>query len=116
LGALAFEQAAIKVEKQSQFAELRAALERVMSTDLIERFFGRLESRGLRIRELESILRAGELENTDEKLKKSGAKAAELYNALTTADQAQMREFYLSKLETVDQALRQKFRRLYQYY
>jgi len=27
-----------------------------------------------------------------------------------------MREFYLSKLETVDIALRHKFKRLYQYY
>ena len=36
--------------------------------------------------------------------------------ALTLSDQAQMREFYLSKLETVDQALRHKFKKLYQYY
>ena len=32
------------------------------------------------------------------------------------SDQAQMREFYLSKLETVEQAMRHKFRKLYQYY
>ena len=40
----------------------------------------------------------------------------QLYESLPVSDQAQMREFYLSKLETVDQALRHKFKKLYQYY
>jgi hypothetical protein len=113
---LGFEQATIRVEKEPEFSELRAALERVMSDNSIAVFLGRLENKGLRIRELESILRAGILEKTDETLKKSGKRGAQLYSALTTADQAQMREFYLSKLETVDPALRQRFRKLYQYY
>jgi hypothetical protein len=39
-----------------------------------------------------------------------------LYKALTLSDQAQMREFYLSKLEGVEVALRHKFKKLYQYY
>ncbi len=42
--------------------------------------------------------------------------AAQLYQALPVSDQAQMREFYLSKLEGVDMALRHKFKKLYQYY
>jgi hypothetical protein len=42
--------------------------------------------------------------------------AWQLYQALPLSDQAQMREFYLSKLETVDVALRHKFKKLYQYY
>jgi hypothetical protein len=42
--------------------------------------------------------------------------AWQLYQALPLSDQAQMREFYLSKLETVDIALRHKFKKLYQYY
>ena len=41
---------------------------------------------------------------------------SKLYESLPVSDQAQMREFYLSKLETVDQALRHKFKKLYQYY
>jgi hypothetical protein len=114
--AVVFEQASIKVEKQAQFSALKAALERVMADDSIESFFGRLQSKGLRIREFESILRAGVLEGIDSGLRESGAKAADLFATLTVADQAQMREFYLSKLETVDIALRQKFRKLYQYY
>jgi len=39
-----------------------------------------------------------------------------LYEALPLSDQAQIREFYLSKVEEVDAALRTKFHKLYQYY
>jgi hypothetical protein len=46
----------------------------------------------------------------------SGLDARKLYESLPVSDQAQMREFYLSKLETVDIALRHKFKKLYQYY
>ena len=42
--------------------------------------------------------------------------ARQLYASLTLSDQAQMRELYLSKLETVDITLRHKFKKLYQYY
>ena len=60
------------------------------------------------------ILARGVFEKIDDTLGKQGAQ--KLYQALTVSDQAQMREFYLSKLEGVDVALRHKFRKLYQYY
>jgi hypothetical protein len=46
----------------------------------------------------------------------SDLSAWQLYQALPVSDQAQMREFYLSKLEGIDGALRHRFRKLYQYY
>ena len=45
-----------------------------------------------------------------------GLNAQKLYESLPVSDQAQMREFYLSKLEGVEVALRHKFKKLYQYY
>jgi hypothetical protein len=39
-----------------------------------------------------------------------------LYQALTVSDQAQLREFYLSRIEEVAPALRTKFQQLYRYY
>jgi hypothetical protein len=48
--------------------------------------------------------------------KQDGLNASQLYEALPVSDQAQMREFYLSKLEGIDAALRHKFKKLYQYY
>jgi hypothetical protein len=35
---------------------------------------------------------------------------------LTVSDQAQIREFYLSRIEEIDADLRHKFKKLYQYY
>ena len=46
----------------------------------------------------------------------AGLDATRAVRIAPVSDQAQMREFYLSKLETVDQALRHKFKKLYQYY
>jgi hypothetical protein len=39
-----------------------------------------------------------------------------LHEALPVSDRSQVREFYLSKVEEVDPALRAKFHKLYQYY
>ena len=69
-------------------------------------------ARGSAIRDFEAVLAARVLEA----VAKSDAKAWSLYQVLTVSDQAQMREFYLSKLEEVDAPLRHKFKRLYQYY
>jgi hypothetical protein len=39
-----------------------------------------------------------------------------LYALLTLSDQAQMREFCLSRIEEIEPALRTRFKKLYQYY
>jgi hypothetical protein len=53
-------------------------------------------------------------EKVDDTLAKLGAQT--LYQALTVSDQAQMREFYLTRVEEVDPGLRRKFQQLYRYY
>jgi hypothetical protein len=111
-----FEQAVIKVEKEAQFAELKTTIERVFAPASVEKFLKRLESQGVRIRNFESVLGKQALEYVDGTLKQAGKSAKELYQELTVFDQGQMREFYLSKLEQVDTALRRKFRKIFQYY
>ena len=69
---------------------------------------------GVRIRDLETILARGVFEQVDDTLAKQGAQ--KLYQALTISDQAQMREFYLSRVEEVEPGLRTKFQKIYQYY
>ena len=113
---MAFEQATIKVEKQKEFEELKAAMERAFAPQKAEDFLKRVQSKGARVRDLEKILAQSVIESVDPVLARSGNTAQGLYEALTVSDQAQMREFYLSKLEGVDAALRHKFRKLYQYY
>ena len=114
---MAFEQATIRIEKQQEFAKLQAAVEQAFLPEKVERFLKQLDRKGIRIRNFDAILAARALEEA------AGGSAAgsemsawQLYQALPLSDQAQMREFYLSKLETVEQSLRQKFKKLYQYY
>ena len=109
---MAFEQAAIKVEKVQEFAALQAVVEQAFLPDTVERFLKQLDRRGIRIRDFDAVLAKRVLEAVGE----AGLNARQLYEALPVSDQAQMREFYLSKLEGVDVALRHKFKKLYQYY
>ncbi len=113
---MAFEQAAIKIEKQQEFAKLQATVEQAFLPEKVERFLKQLDRKGIRVREFDAVLSARALEGTAGSAAKSDLSAWQLYQALPLSDQAQMREFYLSKLETVDIALRHKFKKLYQYY
>jgi hypothetical protein len=113
---MTFEQAVIKVEKEAQFAELKAAIERVFAPGSVEKLLKRLDSRGIRIRNFDGVLDQQVIEYVDGSLKKNGKTAKALYQDLTLTDQGQMREFYLSKLEQVEEALRHKFRKVFQYY
>ncbi|MGB8987531.1 MAG: hypothetical protein WCC37_13105, partial [Candidatus Sulfotelmatobacter sp.] len=111
---MAFEQATIKVQKEAEFAKLQAAVERAFLPEKAERFLKQLDRKGIRVRDFDGVLTARALE--DAVGSKAELSASQLYQALPVSDQAQMREFYLSKLEGIDAALRHKFKKLYQYY
>ena len=114
---VSFEQAAIKVEKAQEFAKLQGAVERAFLPEKVEQFLSLLDRKGIRVRNFDAVLAARALEDvTGGSQSSSELSAWQLYQALTLSDQAQMREFYLSKLEGVDVALRHKFKKLYQYY
>jgi hypothetical protein len=108
-----FEQGLIKVEKEREFGDLKAAIVKAFAVDRVTKFLKELQSRGIRVRDLDAIFTADAIDVG------SGGKAGTargLYNALPTSDQAQMRELYLSKLEEINPAVRAKFHKLYQYY
>ncbi len=111
-----YEQAVIKVEKEAQFAELKAAIERAFAAGAVEKLLKRLDSRGIRIRNFDGVLDQQVIEYVDGSVKKNAKTAKGLYQELSVTDQGQMREFYLSKLEQVEEALRHKFRKIFQYY
>jgi hypothetical protein len=108
-----FEKAAIKVEKIEEFGQLQSAIEEAFSPDKVQRFLKGLQRGRVRIRDFDKVVILHALEAATGR---ADLKARQLYGSLTLSDQGQMREFYLSKLETVDQALRHKFKKLYQYY
>ena len=107
---VAFEQAAIKVEKAQEFARLQAAIEQVIAAEKVEHFLKQMDRKGIRIRDFDAVLAQRVLDG------ETAQNSQQLYQSLTLSDQAQMREFYLSKIEKVDVALRHKFKKLYQYY
>ncbi len=108
---MAFEQATIKVEKEQEFGALKAAVEQAFSPALAEKFLKQLDRKTVRVRDFPAVLTERALESVVE-----GLNAKQLYDALAVSDQAQIRELYLSKLESVEQSLRHKFKKLYQYY
>jgi hypothetical protein len=113
--AVAFEQAAIEVQKKQEFEELKSAILRAFAPENVQKFLKRISSAGLRVRDLDSILAKGVLEQISGALAK-GRPAQALYASLTVTDQAQMKEFYLFKVEEVAPELRAKFQKIYQYY
>ena len=110
---VSFEQATIKVEKAQEFARLQKAIEQAFLQDKGEKFLKQLDRKGIRVRDFDAILAQTVLEGV---VAEAGLDAKQLYQSLPVSDQAQIREFYLSKLEGVDIALRHKFKKLYQYY
>jgi hypothetical protein len=110
---MGFEQATIRIEKEREFGDLKAALQQTFVADRVVKYLKALDGRKIRIRSLDAVLAANVIDAI------TGAKAGtarSLYQALTVSDQAQMREFYLSRIEEVEPALREKFSKLYQYY
>jgi hypothetical protein len=108
-----FEQGVIKVENAREFGDLKAAMEKAFSADRVAKYLKELDSRNLRIRNLDAVFAVDAIDRATGD--KAGT-ARSLYGSLPVSDQAQMREFYLSKIEEVDSALRAKFHKLYQYY
>ena len=113
---MAFQQAPIPVQKTEDFEQLKAAIERVFGAAAVQKFYGRLESKGVGVREFEKIVNSGLLELVDATLARSGKTAKELYESLALSDQALMREYYLEKIEQVDAGMRNKYRKVYRYY
>ena len=110
---VAFEQATIKVEKEKEFGELKGAIEQAFSQAKVKHFLKGLQRAGVRIRDFDAVVVLYALEVA---AGRADFRARKLYGSLSLSDQAQIREFYLSKLETVDPELRRKFKKLFQYY
>ncbi len=115
---MAFQQAPLAVEKVAEFEELKRIVVRAVSGNQAERFLGLLAGDQVRVRDFEGALKRGAFDRIvkNESAKGEKDRALKLYQGLPVLDQAQVREFYLSKIEDVPEALRAKFRKLYSYY
>ena len=84
---VAFEQAAIKVEKTQEFSRLQARIEQAFAPATVEDFLKQMDRKGIRIRDFD-VLIAQRVLDADE-----AQTSQQLYQSLTLSDQAQMREF-----------------------
>ncbi len=108
---MAFVQPVVKIDKEKEFEDLKSLVSRALAPEEIENFLKKAEKKGVRVRQVEAAFENGIFDGKNHAITALG-----LYQALTVSDQAQMREFYLSKVEEVAPTLRHKFRKLYQYY
>ncbi|HEU4417259.1 MAG TPA: hypothetical protein VFT65_20915 [Candidatus Angelobacter sp.] len=111
-----YQQAQIAVTRTEEFEQLKSGLQRILSPGAVEKYYSKLQSRTVYVREWEKVLDERILDELDGTLAKSGKTAKQLYESLTLSDQALMREFYLEQIENVDAKLRHKYRKVYRYY
>ena len=72
---MAYQQAQIPVTKTEDFEQLKSSLERIFDSAAVEKFYGKLQSQGVFVREFEKIVCLGILESVDSTLAKSGKTA-----------------------------------------
>ena len=101
-----FEQAAIAVKDEQEYAQLHALIDAAFDARDVEVFLDRVIESKLRIRDFEGILARGLL----------GKEAMALYAGLPVSDQALTRERYLRLVEAVPLELRQRYLKVYAYY
>ena len=98
-----FEQAAIAVRDEKDYAELGRLIDAAFDTRDVDVFLNRVMRSRVRIRDFEGILRRGLL----------GREASGLYAALPVSDQALTRERYLKHVEAVPAELRERYFKAY---
>jgi hypothetical protein len=113
---MAFQQAPMQIQKVEEFDQLKSVIDRIFSQGALEKFYRKLQSRDVRVREFEKVLELRVFEELDSGLPRSGNSAKQFYSALPVSDQALIREFYLERIEQVDPKIREKFQKIYRYY
>ena len=101
-----FEQAAIAVRDEKDYAKLHALIDAALNPREVDVFLDRVTGARLRVRDFETILKRGLL----------GKEAIKLYQALPVSDQGLTRERYLRLVEQVPAEMRQRFFKAYAYY
>ena len=112
-----FKQATIPIQSAAAFDELQGMVEEVLQRRL-ERLLRLLTRRRVTVREFERIAALNLLEKAQDgrgwlaRLASSppGGRAAKLYGSLPVTDQAQFREYYLTRVEQIGDDLRGRYR------
>jgi hypothetical protein len=106
-----FQQAPIAVHNQESFEALKQCIDRAFAATGVESFLKKVSKADLPIRRFERILERRMLD--ERKAERSGWV---LYQSLSTSDQGQIREHYLTRVEEVEGSLRNKYQKIYRYW
>jgi hypothetical protein len=109
---MVFQQATIPIQNAEAFTQLKTLIATAVSPANAPKLLAAIVSANLVAWKLEEIFRRSLLE------KSAGvavAQAQALYGQLPVSDQAQIREFYLTCIEQVDGAVRQKYKKAFRY-
>ena len=107
---MGFEQAQIAVEKQETFAALKARVEDALAPQGVDSFMQGVTRAGFPVRQWDKLLSTGLLDK-----KGSNLTAKQMYADLSDSDKGLMREFYLTRIEQVSDAIREKYSKVYRY-
>src|SRR5690348_16595534 len=107
---MGFEQAEIAVQKQETFAALKARVEAVLAPDQVDAFMRSVGQAGFPIRAWEKLLNSGLFDKQG-----SNLAAKQMYADLSDSDKGLMREFFLTRIEQVPDAVREKYSKVYRY-
>jgi hypothetical protein len=101
-----FVQAVLPIVDEARTDAVKASLGSLFAPANVAGFLSRVQRTKLRVRDFEGLLQRGLL----------SAATAEAYQALGDSDRGHVREYYLSLVEQVPQALRARFLKVYAYY
>jgi len=112
-----FKQATIPIQNAVAFGELKGMVEEILQRRP-ERLLSMLARRRMGVREFERIAAQSLLEKVQDdrgwlaRLASSppGGRVAKLYGSLPVTDQAQFREYYLTRVELIGDDLRSRYR------
>ena len=112
-----FNQATITIQNSAAFEELKGMVEKVLERRP-ERLLRLLTRRRLNVRQFERIAAQSLLERVQDDRgwlarltsPPAGGRVAALYGSLPVSDQAQFREYYLTRVELIGDELRGRYR------
>ena len=107
---MTFQQAGIAIQS-TEFEKLKSLINTALGASKVDKMMKAIESHGLLVRQIEEILNQGLLNE----VVRDADPALELYKKMPASDQGQLREFYLTRIEELDVAVRRKHQKVYRY-
>jgi hypothetical protein len=109
---MGFQQATIPIRNAEAFAKLKSLIETALKPANAPKLLAGVVETGLVVWKVDDILQKSLLEQA---AGIATGQAQDWYRQLPVSDQAQIREFYLTHIEQVDGAMRQKYKKAFRY-